>query len=134
MASFDEVADTNLEAVFDLILNAAVRNKVPQEELPEKLYLISDMEFNCCVRNADATNFENAKARFAAHGYQLPKVVFWNVQSRRNQQPVTQNEQGVALVSGCNPRIFSMAANGQTSTLGYMLDILGTERYAKIAA
>lgn len=134
VASFNEVADTNLEAVFDLILNAAVRNKVPQEELPATLYLISDMEFNCCVRNAGATNFENAKAKFAAHGYQLPKVVFWNVQSRRQQQPVTQNEQGVALVSGCTPRIFNMISAGVLSPLGYMMEILGAERYAKIAA
>ena len=134
VASFNEIADTNLEAVFDLILNAAVRNKVPQEELPATLYLISDMEFNCCVRNAGTTNFENAKAKFEAHGYQLPKIVFWNVQSRNTQQPVTQNEQGVALVSGCTPRIFNMISDGVLSPLGYMLEILGTERYAKIAA
>lgn len=134
VASFNEVADTNLEAVFDLILNAAVRNKVPQEELPATLYLISDMEFNCCVRNAGATNFENAKAKFAAHGYQLPKIVFWNVQSRNAQQPVTQNEQGVALVSGCTPRIFNMISDGVLSPLGYMMEILSAERYAKIAA
>lgn len=133
-ASFNEVADTNLEAVFDLILKAAVRNHVPQEELPSTLYIISDMEFNCCVRNAGAANFENAKAKFAAYGYQLPRVVFWNVQSRSSQQPVTQNEQGVALVSGCTPRIFSMLKSGMLSPLGYMLDILGAERYAKIAA
>lgn len=134
VASFNEIASTNLEAVFDLILNAAVRNNVPQEELPATLYLISDMEFNRCVRNAGATNFENAKAKFASHGYQLPKIVFWNVQSRNTQQPVTQNEQGVALVSGCSPRIFNMLSCGVLSPLGYMLDILGAERYAKIAA
>ena len=134
VASFNEIADTNLEAVFDLILNAAVRNNVPQEELPATLYLISDMEFNCCVRNASATIFENAKAQFAAHGYELPRVVFWNVQSRNTQQPVTQNEQGVALVSGCTPRIFNMLTSGILSPLGYMMDILGAERYAKIAA
>ena len=134
VANFNEIADTNLEAVFDLILNAAVRNNVPQEELPSTLYLISDMEFNCCVRNADATNFENAKAKFAAYGYQLPKIVFWNVQSRNIQQPVTQNEQGVALVSGCTPRIFSMVSDGVLSPLGYMMEVLGAERYGKIAA
>lgn len=117
-----------------MILRAAVRNKVPQEELPATLYLISDMEFNCCVRNADASNFENAKAKFAAHGYQLPKIVFWNVRSRTRQQPVTQNEQGVALVSGCTPRIFHMLKSGILSPLGYMLEILGGERYAGIAA
>ena len=134
LASFNEVADTNLEAVFDLILKAAVRNKVPQEQLPATLYLISDMEFNSCVRNAGATNFENAKAKFAAHGYQLPKIVFWNVQSRNTQQPVTMNEQGVALVSGCSPRIFSMVTSGNLSPATYMLEVLGAERYAQIAA
>ena len=134
VASFNEIADTNLEAVFDLILNAAVRNHVPQEELPATLYIISDMEFNRCVHNAGATNFENAKAKFAAHGYRLPRIVFWNVQSRNLQQPVTQNEQGVALVSGCTPRIFSMVSDGMLSPLGYMMEILGAERYEKIAA
>jgi hypothetical protein len=133
LASFNEVADTNLEAVFDLILKAAVRNKVPQEQLPATLYLISDMEFNYCVQNAGTTNFENAKAKFAAHGYQLPKIVFWNVQSRNTQQPVTMNEQGVALVSGCSPRIFSMVTSGNLSPVTYMLEVLGAERYANIA-
>lgn len=133
-SSFSKVSSTNLESVFELILSAAVRNKVPQEELPTALYIISDMEFNCCVEDADATNFENAKAKFEAAGYQLPGVVFWNVQSRNTQQPVTQNEQGVALVSGCTPRIFGMLAEGQLSPLSYMMEVLGSERYAVIAA
>ena len=77
---------------------------------------------------------QNAKAKFEAHGYHLPRVVFWNVQSRNRQQPVTQNEQGVALVSGCTPRIFSMLKSGILSPLGYMLETLSAERYAKIAA
>ena len=134
ICSFNEIADTNLEAVFDLILSAAVRNNVLQKDLPETLYIISDMEFNCCVRNADSTNFENAKAKFAAAGYKLPEIVFWNVASRNTQQPVTKNEQGVALVSGCSPRIFSMIADGQLSPIGYMMEVLGSERYAVIAA
>ncbi len=134
VASFSRVEDTNLEAVFKLILNAAVKNNVPQEDLPATLYLISDMEFNSCVLNAGATNFENAKAMFAEYGYQLPKIVFWNVQSRNTQQPVTMNEQGVALVSGCSPRIFSMVSHGNLSPMGYMLEILNAERYAPIVA
>lgn len=58
--TFDEIADTNLEAVFQLILCVAVKNKLPQKELPGKLVIISDMEFNVCVTNASETNFENA--------------------------------------------------------------------------
>ena len=134
LASFNEIADTNIEAVFDLILRAAVRNRIPQEEMPATLYIISDMEFNYCVRNASLTNFENAKSKYEAQGYKLPNVVFWNVQSRNAQQPVTRNEQGVALVSGCSGRIFGMLKSGALTPMGYMLDILGSERYERIAA
>ena len=134
IASFNEIANTNLEAVFDLILDAAVDNKVPQSELPAKLYIISDMEFDACVSGAKLTNLENAKRKFARYGYRLPQLVFWNVASRNQQQPVTINDRGVALVSGCSPRIFSMAMEGELDPYAFMLSVIGTERYAPIAA
>jgi hypothetical protein len=134
VASFNEVADTNLEAVFDLILKCAVKNSLPASELPSKLVIISDMEFNSCVRNAEAKNFENAKARFERAGYKLPEIVFWNVASRRRQQPVTKNEQGVALVSGCTPRLFEMIASGSLNPYAFMMEVVESERYAKIVA
>ena len=134
IASFNEVANTNLTAVFDLILSAAVKNSVPQEDLPQKLYIISDMEFDACVNNASATVFENARKRYAEHGYELPQLVFWNVDSRNRQQPVTMNDRGVALVSGCSPRIFSMAMEGVLDPYAFMLSVLNSERYAPICA
>lgn len=133
-ASFEEIANTDLEAVFDLILNAAVKHDVPQEELPAKLVIISDMEFDCCVNNAELSNFENARQKYAAHGYALPQIVFWNVASRNRQQPVRQNEQGVALVSGVTPRLFEMIAGSIVSPYALMMEVLGSERYACIAA
>lgn len=134
VASFNEVANTNLEAVFDLILKSAVKNSVPAEELPAKLIIISDMEFDCCVDNAELSVFENAKSRFEAHGYELPDIVFWNVASRNRQQPVTVNDEGVALVSGCTPRLFSMIAGGTMNPYAFMLEVVLSERYAKIVA
>lgn len=131
---FNEIADTNLEAVFEMLLAAVVKYKLPQEELPEKLYIISDMEFNSCVRKASLSNFENAKARFAQFGCKLPQIVFWNVASRAQQIPVRCNEAGVALVSGCSPRIFSMVMSGETDPYSFMLSVINTERYAGIAA
>ncbi len=133
-SGYNECANTNLEAVFRLVLDAAVKNNVPQSELPEKLYIISDMEFDCCVDSAELTNFENAKRMYEKAGYRLPKLVFWNVASRNRQQPVTENEQGVALVSGCTPRIFSMVMDGTLDPYGFMLSVVDTERYAPIAA
>jgi len=133
-ASFSEVANTNLEAVFDLILSAAVRNSVPQRELPTKLVIISDMEFDSCVEHASLSNFENAKKKFSDAGYRLPDVIFWNVDSRNRQQPVKMNEQGVALVSGATPRLFSMVAGGIVSPYAFMMDVLNGERYKVISA
>ena len=132
--SFNEVANTDLERVFALILDTAVKHHVPQAEMPSTLYIVSDMEFDFCARNASLTNFENAKQMFEERGYALPKVVFWNVDSRNQQQPVRKNEQGVCLVSGCTPRLFSMVMSGDTTPWSYMMDVLGGERYAKITA
>ena len=132
--TFNECANTNIQKVFELILSTAVKNKLPQAEMPETLYFISDMEFDCCADNAELTNFERAKKLFEDHGYKLPQVVFWNVQSRNQQQPVSMNEQGVILISGCTPRIFSMVANGKFDPVLLMKEVLLSERYAPICA
>ena len=92
------------------------------------------MEFNSCVVDADVTNFEWAKQEFARHGYTLPEVIFWNVNSRNTQQPVTQHETGVALVSGASPRVFKMLTSGVLSPYNFMMEVVGSERYAKIVA
>ena len=132
--SFNECANTNLQAVFELILQAAVKNHVPQRELPETLYIVSDMEFDACTRDTSLTNFEFARRLYRQHGYTLPRIVFWNVQSRNDQQPVRMNEQGVALVSGCSPRIFSQVMSGETDPYANMMSVLGSERYAPVHA
>jgi hypothetical protein len=69
---------------------------------------------------------------FEQHGYTLPTLVFWNVASRNQQQPVGMNEKGVVLVSGASPRVFSMIKSGNLSPYAFMLDTLGAERYEKI--
>lgn len=132
--SFNECANTNVQAVFDLILRTAVKNRLKQSDLPATLYFVSDMEFDVCAENADLTNFECARRAFAARGYALPNVVFWNVASRTLQQPVTRNEQGVTLVSGCTPRLFEMVLSGNLSPYAYMLEVLNIPRYRDIAA
>ena len=132
--TFNECANTNIQKVFELVLNAAVRNRVLQKDLPSTLYIISDMEFDSCAAGASLTNFEYAAKLFRQAGYRLPNVVFWNVSSRNQQQPVTMNEQGVALVSGCSPRIFSMVMEGSLDPFTFMLSVIDTERYAPIRA
>lgn len=134
ISTFNEMADTNIQAVFELILNAAVRNHIPQSEMPERIYIVSDMEFNYCAKNASMTNFEYAKTIFENAGYKLPQVVFWNVASRALQVPVTKNEQGVTLVSGCNARLFQQVLSEQGDPLSFMMEIIGSARYDAVVA
>ena len=127
--SYNECANTNIEAVFRLKIH-----QVPQEEMPSRIYIVSDMEFDYCAENASLTNFQNMEQMYRKAGYKLPEVVFWNVASRHQQQPVTKNQQGVALVSGCTPRLFEMLAGGNLSPYACMMDILNRDRYKDIVA
>lgn len=122
--------NTNLQAVFDLILNTALQNNTSKEEMPETIYIISDMEFDsaCDTR----TNFEVIKAKYESVGHKIPNLVFWNVDARSGKNlPTQQNENGVALVSGFSPVIFKMAVENKTPEQ-VMLDTINSERYAKI--
>lgn len=131
---FNECSNTDIEATFDLVLRTAVNNKLEQKDMPARLYIISDMEFDWCANNSSLTNFENARKKYDECGYKLPELVFWNVCSRNRQQPVTMNEQGVILVSGCTPQLFSMIENNSLDPYTYMMKIISSERYERIVA
>lgn len=132
--TFNEIANTNIEKVFKLILFTAIKYNTPQSELPETIYIVSDMQFDRCTTYSDKTNFSNAEKLFNEHGYKLPTLVFWNVNASCNNMPVTSNEQGAVLVSGFSPRLFSMVASGDINPLKFMINAINTERYAKIKA
>ena len=102
--------------------------------MPSRIIIVSDMEFDWCADNSGMTNFESAKAKYAGKGYALPKLVFWNVNSFNRQQPVTMNEQGVVLVSGMSPQIFAMLKDDNMNPYAFMMNVLNTERYKRIAA
>jgi len=124
--------NTNLQAVFDLILRAAKKDKVPAKDMPETIFIISDMEFDSACGGTQ-TNFEAIEKKYAESGYKIPTICFWNVDSRNDQSPVTKNQQGVTLVSGCSPSIFKSVMSGETITpYDFMLEVLNSNRYNKV--
>ncbi|SFW22394.1 DUF2828 family protein [Ruminococcus flavefaciens] len=133
--TFNEVANTNLEAVFLLILRTAKKHRVSKEEMPSKVYIISDMQFDyCIVGGNDESMFREMRKLFRANGYELPDIVFWNVNSRCDAMPVTRSETGAALVSGYSPAVFDMVIGGNISPEAVMDKILASKRYAPITA
>jgi len=124
---------TNLQAVFDLVLNKAIEYRLSQSDLPETILIISDMEFNSACRNR--TNFEVIQDKFEAAGYKMPKLAFWNVNGREGNVPVSADTKDVALISGASPAIVKNVLAGKDFTpKGIMLETLLSERYEKILA
>ena len=125
---------TDLEKVFDLILVSAVKAKAPQEELPEVLYIFSDMEFNQAIERPNKTIFENARRKFEDAGYHLPAVVFHNVNSWKMQTPVQAHTMGAALTSGASVKALKEKFSGNVTPMSHMLRVLNGKRYEVIHA
>jgi hypothetical protein len=124
--------NTNLEKVFKLILDTAKKNKLKQSDMPTKILIISDMEFDSCVQDGSYTAFEMITRMYKEAKYKLPQVVFWNVDSRQSNVPVRMNDQGVALVSGFSPSIMTNLLDGQLDPMKVMLKTVNSERYNRI--
>lgn len=153
MLSHDDCSNTNLEATFDLVLEAAVRGKLKQEDIPT-LVICSDMEFDAGVdlhsydwacKNEDG-NWNDSKynaaktalmemirAKWAAAGYELPKLVWWNIASRTGTIPMQQNKAGVVLCSGYSQSMFKMLASDSADPYEALLEQLNIDRYKLVA-
>jgi hypothetical protein len=130
-----EVADTNLQGVFDMILTAAKDYKLPESEMPKLIYIVSDMEFNSAIdsNGFSANNYQVIKEKYASCGYEAPAVVFWNVDSKNNQSPVKMDESGVALISGSSPSTFNLAISKECDPMTLMFNIIRVPRYEEPA-
>lgn len=123
---------TNVEAMFRLILDAAVTNNLKQDELPDTILILSDMEFDYCTGSCGLTNFQAAQEAFSRAGYKLPNVVFWNLKGRIGNVPVKQHDSGAALVSGFSPSILTSILSGVTTPMDMMLKTLQKPRYSDV--
>lgn len=130
---YSEVANTNIEAVFRLILTTAINNNMSQDEIPQNVLIISDMEFDSCARcdigRPNATLFDTIAKKYAEYGYKLPRLVFWNVNSRTGTIPVKQNDMGVALVSGFSVNVLKLVMSGELDPYKLLVNMLNGERY-----
>ena len=134
---------TNIEATFDLLLKTALDNNCTQEEIPETVYVFSDMEFNHCVSKNKSryswggsitldeaeTLFDTMRKKWNSYGYKMPRLIFWNLDARQNNIPAIGDS--ISYVSG-----FSMAAlegvlSGKDG-IDMMMEILNKERYSII--
>ncbi len=134
-----EVANTNIEAVFDLILNVACENDIQKGEMIENILIISDMEFDVAqggyYSKSNALTrplFDEIRKRYNDAGYDLPKLIFWNVNSRTKTIPLIENELGVTLISGFSQNVLKMVMSNKYNPYGVLIEVLDSERYKAI--
>ena len=139
--SHNECANTNIEAVFDMVLDTAKKNNLKQEDIPDIL-VISDMEFDDCVsadtsdtdfwrvvKSPTKTLFQEIAGKYEAAGYKLPKLIFWNVASRTGTVPVRENDLGCALIGGFSTGNVDMVMSDKLDPYEILVDKLNTARY-----
>jgi hypothetical protein len=108
-----------------------VKNNVPQSDMPKMLLIMSDMNFNQCIRNDDSA-MEMIERKYSQAGYDLPQVVFWNLNSG-DHVPVKSDKSGAALVSGFSPSIMTSllkADPAEFTPQGMMMKVVMSDRYA----
>jgi hypothetical protein len=142
MSQSDWGMSTNLEATFKLILDQATKHKLSQDEMPNKILILSDMEFNSATggggwrndaRSWNTTAQQMIEKMYSDAGYKMPQIVYWNIQSRNGGVPVSFDAQGTALVSGFSPAIMTSLLGGDIESPQQIMDkTILSERYAPI--
>lgn len=136
-----DCSNTNIENVFELILKTARESNMKAEDLPSTVLIISDMEFDPSSEgrgwyysgmNGGSNVFSKMDAKYKYFGYKLPKLAFWNVNSRTGTIPCKYNDNGVLLISGFSQNVLSMVMNGKTDPYDALVEELNKERYANI--
>ncbi len=123
--------NTNLHAAFNKILDVAVKGNVPQEEMPVMVLILSDMQFDQCVKH-DNSAIEMIERKYVAAGYKVPQVVFWNLNASYGNAPVKFDKGGTALVSGFSPAIVKPILSGDIDNftpVAVMMKTIMDERY-----
>lgn len=130
---YNDCSNTNIYATMWLVLNTAIKNNVKQEEMPEMILIISDMQFDGHLFNMSGSLFDNIKIQFECAGYKLPKICFWNVAgSYSNTIPLQENEYGLILCSGFSINIVKMFLSGEIDPYKILLNTINSKRYDPI--
>ena len=140
---------TNIEAVFNMLLNTALKYHTPASDMPKTIYIFSDMEFNGCITSGPAvadswgwsynrralkedqinTVIEVQAKKWQAHGYKVPRNVFWHLDARHDNIPAIGD--GFSYVSGFNMNMVECILSGKDG-VALMLEKLNSVRYEAI--
>lgn len=127
---------TNIEAVFDLLLKTALKHNLSQEDMPTRVYVFSDMEFNAGLKMRTSekvqTLMEQIAGEWRSYGYELPSLIFWNLDARAKEGNFPALGERFSHVSGFSMNLVETILSGKTA-MDLMYEKLNSERYKNIS-
>jgi hypothetical protein len=121
--------NTNIDATFQLILDAAINNKLEDKDMPDSLIIFSDMQFDEGIGSSSSGLTDKWAKKFNDAGYQLPNLVYWNLLGKSGRLPISKHQSGACIVSGFSPVLMKTVLSGKTP-VHVMLETVMVERYS----
>lgn len=132
LSNADWGGSTNLMSTFEMILEQAKKHNVSENQMPNMILIMSDMQFNGAVKEPSDSAYKAIEREYKDAGYQMPKIVFWNLDAH-DDVPVTFDQKGTALISGFSPSILTSLLSGANFTPeGIMFETINKLRYSVI--
>lgn len=122
---------TNLEAAFNELLRVSLENGVAPHEMPKAIIIISDSEIDS-YKNQRSVDFMTAmEHKFKECGYDLPKLVFFQVEARQNTFLTLRHD--ALFISGNSAAAFKQVVDNIEGTAwDLVLRTLNSTRYDKV--
>lgn len=133
--------NTNIESAFKLLLDTCIKGKVQANEMPKALLIVSDMQIDRCsdnnneVQDNKLTFYDKMKDMYSRNGYDMPHLIFWNVNAKNATFHASLSDNGVSLVSGYSVNVFNQLIDNIGKTpYELMMSVVNNERYKDIIA
>lgn len=126
--------NTDIFLALKKICEIGVEYHIANEDMPKALLIVSDMQFDSVNHMGRRDNITQlTKELFREHGYSVPNIIYWNVDSKKVVFHASMNTEGVQLASGCNPVILkSVLESVVTTPYEAMMRVIESERYSVI--
>jgi len=129
--SMDWGTNTDIIAVFKLIIDFGKAMNVSNEQMPKNVIVFTDMQFDSASfyqngRSNLNTTYEIVKQMYHESNYTPPNFIFWNLRTSVSAFPVESTTEGTAIVSGYSQELLKSFMNGKLiqSPIEMLNDIL----------
>lgn len=129
---------TNIGLALERMLDTAVKNKIKPEDMPSKLLILSDMQFDQACQHGDEflTGYEFIESKYKRYKLPMPHIIFWNLRGNTSGYVNKSDQEGTTTMSGFGASSFKAFMGGkfniENTPWDTLKDMLESERLRKL--